>query len=36
VLLGDVESPTAKHAADDDAWAVPGVVQVDNRLNVAA
>jgi osmotically-inducible protein OsmY len=36
VLLGAVETPDAKHAADDDAWAVPGVVEVDNRLQVAA
>ena len=36
VLLGDVTSPDAKYAAADDAWAVPGVVEVDNRLNVAA
>lgn len=36
VLLGDVESSTARRAAADDAWAVPGVVEVDNRLRVAA
>ena len=36
VLDGDVESPAAKGAAIDDAWDVPGVVAVDNRLTIAA
>jgi osmotically-inducible protein OsmY len=34
-LDGRVESPTAKEAAADDAWAVPGVFEVANELVVA-
>ena len=36
VLDGDVDSPASSSAADDDAWDVPGVVAVENRLNIAA
>jgi osmotically-inducible protein OsmY len=36
VLDGDVDSPVVKRVAADDAWDVPGVVRVDNRLTVAA
>lgn len=34
-LDGRVETPTAKDAASDDAWAVPGVAEVANELTVA-
>jgi osmotically-inducible protein OsmY len=33
-LDGRVTSPTAKEAASDDAWAVPGVFEVANELIV--
>ena len=36
VLDGDVDSPAVEQAANDDAWDVPGVVAVENRLNIAA
>jgi osmotically-inducible protein OsmY len=35
VLSGEVESPTARRAAGDDAWDTPGVVDVSNQLVVA-
>jgi osmotically-inducible protein OsmY len=35
VLGGEVDSPDARRAAVDDAWDVPGVVDVSNRLVVA-
>ena len=35
VLGGEVDSPDAVAAAVDDAWDVPGVVDVSNRLVVA-
>jgi osmotically-inducible protein OsmY len=35
VLDGDVDSPIVRRVAGDDAWDVPGVVEVDNRLAVA-
>jgi osmotically-inducible protein OsmY len=35
VLGGEVDSPDARQAALDDAWDVPGVVDVSNRLVVA-
>lgn len=35
-LDGEVDSPVVEQAATDDAWDVPGVVAVDNRLTVAA
>lgn len=34
VLDGDVSSETVRETAVHDAWDVPGVVQVDNRLTV--
>ena len=33
-LVGDVSSGVARHAADDDAWATPGVVDVRNHLRL--
>jgi osmotically-inducible protein OsmY len=33
-LLGDVSSPLARRGADDDAWATPGVADVQNHLRV--
>lgn len=36
VLHGDVESDEVKRAAIDDAWDVPGVVEVENQLTIAA
>jgi osmotically-inducible protein OsmY len=33
-LEGDVSSALARHAADDDAWATPGVVDVENHLRL--
>jgi osmotically-inducible protein OsmY len=33
-LGGHVHTPTAKDAAADDAWAVPGVFEVHNELVV--
>ena len=35
VLGGEVGSPDARRATVDDAWDVPGVVDVSNRLVVA-
>jgi osmotically-inducible protein OsmY len=35
VLGGEVDSPDACRAVVDDAWDVPGVVDVSNRLVVA-
>ena len=35
VLGGDVPSTLAKRAAGDDAWDVPGVVDVSNQLRIA-
>jgi hypothetical protein len=34
-LAGTVDSRWAKHEAEDVAWSVPGVVEVDNALKVA-
>ncbi len=34
ILTGEVKSSRAKRAAGDDAWDVPGVVDVSNRLSV--
>jgi osmotically-inducible protein OsmY len=34
VLDGEVESPIVKRVAGDDAWDVPGVVDVSNQLTV--
>jgi osmotically-inducible protein OsmY len=34
VLGGEVETPLAKRVAGDDAWDVPGVVEVSNQLIV--
>jgi osmotically-inducible protein OsmY len=36
VLHGDVDSPIVKRVAGDDAWDVPGVVEVENQLTIAA
>jgi osmotically-inducible protein OsmY len=36
VLDGDVDTPIVRRIAADDAWDVPGVVEVDNRLSVAS
>jgi osmotically-inducible protein OsmY len=36
LLDGDVESPIVRRVAADDAWDVPGVVEVDNRLSIAS
>ena len=36
MLHGDVDSPLVRRAAVDDAWDVPGVVEVDNRLSIAS
>jgi osmotically-inducible protein OsmY len=36
VLDGDVDSPIVRRIAADDAWDVPGVMEVDNRLSVAS
>ena len=33
-LVGDVSSGVARQAADDDAWATPGVVDVRNHLRL--
>ena len=33
-LTGSVTSSTARRAADDDAWATPGVRDVENHLQV--
>jgi len=33
-LSGDVSSPLARRGADDDAWATPGVADVQNHLRV--
>jgi osmotically-inducible protein OsmY len=33
-LSGDVSSSVARRAADDDAWATPGVRDVNNHLRV--
>jgi osmotically-inducible protein OsmY len=35
VLEGRVETPTAKRVAGDDAWDVPGAIDVSNQLVVA-
>jgi osmotically-inducible protein OsmY len=35
VLGGEVDTPVARRAAVDDAWDVPGVVDVSNQLVVA-
>jgi osmotically-inducible protein OsmY len=34
VLGGEVDSPIAKRVAGDDAWDIPGVVDVSNELVV--
>jgi osmotically-inducible protein OsmY len=34
-LSGAVSSPFARRAAEDDAWATPGVTEVHNHLRVA-
>jgi osmotically-inducible protein OsmY len=34
ILTGEVSSSRAKRAAGDDAWDVPGVVDVNNQLRV--
>lgn len=34
VLGGEVDSPIAKRVAGDDAWDIPGVVDVSNQLVV--
>lgn len=36
VLHGDVESEAVRQAAADDAWDVPGVVEVENQITVPA
>jgi osmotically-inducible protein OsmY len=36
VLSGDVSSPLAKRAGDDDAWDVRGVKDVSNQLEIRA
>jgi osmotically-inducible protein OsmY len=36
LLDGDVDSSVVRRVAADDAWDVPGVVEVDNRLSVAS
>jgi osmotically-inducible protein OsmY len=33
-LSGEVSSSVARRAADDDAWATPGVADVNNHLGV--
>jgi osmotically-inducible protein OsmY len=35
VLGGEVETPVAKRVAGDDAWDIPGVMDVSNQLVVA-
>jgi osmotically-inducible protein OsmY len=35
VLSGEVDSPTARRVAGDDAWDTPGVMDVSNQLVVA-
>ena len=35
-LTGTVSSPYEKRAAGDDAWAIPGVRDVQNRLQIRA
>ena len=35
VLGGEVETPIAKRVAGDDAWDIPGVMDVSNQLVVA-
>lgn len=32
ILGGEVDSPLAKRVAGDDAWDIPGVVDVSNQL----
>ena len=34
VLAGEVDSTDARHAASDDAWDTPGVIDVSNQLVV--
>ncbi|MGH9236080.1 MAG: BON domain-containing protein [Acidimicrobiales bacterium] len=34
VLDGEVETPIVKRVAGEDAWDVPGVVDVSNQLSV--
>ena len=36
VLHGDVDSAIVKRVAGDDAWDIPGVVEVENQLTIAA
>jgi osmotically-inducible protein OsmY len=33
-MTGQVSSPLARRAADDDAWATPGVTEVHNHIRV--
>jgi hypothetical protein len=33
-LSGEVSSPLARRGAEDDAWATPGVIDVENHLRV--
>jgi osmotically-inducible protein OsmY len=35
VLDGEVETPIVKRVAGEDAWDVPGVVDVSNQLTVS-
>ncbi len=35
-LTGTVDSPTEKRAAGDDAWDIPGVMDVNNNLQIRA
>jgi osmotically-inducible protein OsmY len=35
VLGGEVETPIARRVAGDDAWDIPGVIDVSNQLVVA-
>ncbi len=35
VLAGEVDSPLVKRVAGEDAWDVPGVLDVSNQLTVA-
>lgn len=34
VLVGTVSNQVAKHAAEQDAWTIPGVIQVVNQLGI--
>jgi osmotically-inducible protein OsmY len=35
ILVGEVETPIIKRVAGEDAWDVPGIVDVSNQLTLA-